>query len=150
MLPSKVCCKVLNRSPGGGLDRSRGYWLSILEVLMDIAKIVKDAAWIGLATGVVVMALVMVYLAGRELMQPKAIALAAVPKPPIGFCLPSLRLQRPATRYGGRAGARQGFLLRHGACPPPGLGDDVRPAPVPAALRQRRPGHLARRRAPSA
>ncbi len=56
---------------------------------MDIAQIVKDASWIGLAAGVVVMALAMMYLAGRELMRPKVIALAAVTKPPIGFCLPS-------------------------------------------------------------
>ena len=34
--------------------------------------------------------------------------------------------------------------------PLPGLGDDVRPAPVPAQLRQRRPGHVAGRRARSA
>jgi hypothetical protein len=56
---------------------------------MDIAQIVKDAAWIGLAVGVVAMALVLVYLAGRELMRPKVVALAAAPKPPFGFCLPS-------------------------------------------------------------
>jgi hypothetical protein len=57
---------------------------------MDIAQIVKDAAWLGLACGVIVMGLAMLYLVGRELMQPKVIAAAAMPKPQFGFCLPSL------------------------------------------------------------
>jgi hypothetical protein len=56
---------------------------------MDIAQIVKDAAWLGLACGVIVMGLAILYLAARELMQPKVIASAAVPKPPFGFCPPS-------------------------------------------------------------
>ena len=46
-----------------------------------------------------------------------------------------------------------GFLLGHLAGPLPELGDDVRPAPVPRAPaqpRQRRPGHVAGRRARSA
>jgi hypothetical protein len=56
---------------------------------MDVAQIVKDAAWLGLACGVIVMGLTVLYLMGRELMQPKVIAAAAMPKPPFGFCLPS-------------------------------------------------------------
>jgi hypothetical protein len=56
---------------------------------MDIAQIVKDAAWLGLAAGVVVMAFALLYFAGQELMRPKVIAAAATPKPPFGFCLPS-------------------------------------------------------------
>ena len=56
---------------------------------MDIAQIVKDAAWLGLACGVIVLGLAILYLAGKELIQPKAIASAAVPKPPFGFCPPS-------------------------------------------------------------
>lgn len=51
---------------------------------MDIAQIVKEAAWLGLACGVIVMGLAILYLAGRELMQPKVIALAAVPSRPSG------------------------------------------------------------------
>jgi hypothetical protein len=56
---------------------------------MDIAQIVRDAAWLGLACGVIVMGLAIIYLASRELMQPKVIASAAVPKLPFGFCPPS-------------------------------------------------------------
>lgn len=56
---------------------------------MDIAQIVKDAAWLGLACGVIVMGVALLYLAGRELLQPKVIVSAAVPKPSFGFCLPS-------------------------------------------------------------
>ena len=55
---------------------------------MDIAQIVRDAAWIGLACGVIVMGLAIIYLAGRELLRPKVIASAATPKPPFGFGLP--------------------------------------------------------------
>jgi len=49
---------------------------------MDLAQILKDAVLIGLAAGVVVMALAVLYFAGRELMQPKVVAMAAAPKPP--------------------------------------------------------------------
>ena len=55
----------------------------------EFARRLSDAAWIGLAVGVVAMALALAYLAGRELMRPKVVALAAAPKPPFGFCLPS-------------------------------------------------------------
>ena len=56
---------------------------------MDVAQIVRDAAWLGLACGMIIMGLAALYFAGRELMQPKVIALAAAPKPPFGFSLPS-------------------------------------------------------------
>lgn len=55
---------------------------------MDIAEIVKEAAWFGLACGVVMMAAALLYLVGRELMKPTVVVAAATPRPPVGFCLP--------------------------------------------------------------
>jgi hypothetical protein len=56
---------------------------------MDIATVVKDAAWFGLACGVVAMGLALLYLIGAELMRPTVTVAAATPKPPFGFCLPN-------------------------------------------------------------
>ena len=55
---------------------------------MDLAPIVKEAAWSGLAAGVIMMATALLYLIGAELMKPGATVTAATPKLPFGFCAP--------------------------------------------------------------
>ena len=55
---------------------------------MDLATMVKEAAWFGLTCGVIMMAAALLYLIGAELMQPTVTAPAAAPRPPFGFCLP--------------------------------------------------------------
>jgi hypothetical protein len=58
------------------------------RILLDLAPIVKEAAWFGLACGVIMMAAALLYLIGTELMKPTATVAAATPKPPFGFCAP--------------------------------------------------------------
>jgi len=55
---------------------------------MDLAQIIKDAAYFGLACGVVAMAGALLFLIGMELLKPTTVAVAATtaPKPPFGFC----------------------------------------------------------------
>jgi hypothetical protein len=52
--------------------------------VMNIESLVKEAAWIGLAGGVVIMATVLVYAIGTYLLAPRVTAAAAI-KPPFGF-----------------------------------------------------------------
>jgi hypothetical protein len=55
---------------------------------VDLAPIFKEAAYVGLACGVIVMAAVALYLIVTEFMKPAVTVAAAAPKPPFGFCLP--------------------------------------------------------------
>lgn len=48
----------------------------------------KDAALLGLAAGVIVMAAVLLWEMGSYLLRPTAVVAAAVTKPQFGFCLP--------------------------------------------------------------
>jgi hypothetical protein len=75
-------------TPGVTTLRTAGKPGSRKEFPMDLATIVKEAAWFGLACGVVAMGLALLYLIGKELMKPTVTVAAATPKPPFGFCLP--------------------------------------------------------------
>jgi hypothetical protein len=55
---------------------------------MDLEIMLRDAALLGLAAGVIVMAAVLLWDIGAYLLKPTAIVAAAVTKPPFGFCLP--------------------------------------------------------------
>ncbi len=55
---------------------------------MDLASMVKEAAWFGLACGVIAIGVALLYLIGTELMRPTVTVAAAAPKPPFGFCPP--------------------------------------------------------------
>jgi hypothetical protein len=55
---------------------------------MDLEAILRDAALLGLAAGVLVMAAVLLWEMGAYLLKPTATVAATVAKPPFGFCLP--------------------------------------------------------------
>jgi hypothetical protein len=52
--------------------------------VVDIESLVKEAVWIGLAGGVIIMAAVLVYAIGNYLLTPQVAVVAAI-KPPFGF-----------------------------------------------------------------
>jgi len=55
---------------------------------MDLQMMLKDAALLGLAVGVFVMAAVLLWEMGAYLLKPATTVAAAVAKPPFGFCRP--------------------------------------------------------------
>jgi hypothetical protein len=55
---------------------------------VDIEALVKDAVWVGLAVGVIAMAIYMLVAYARYLLRPAATVAAATAAVPIGFQLP--------------------------------------------------------------
>jgi hypothetical protein len=56
--------------------------------LFDIESALKDAALVGLAVGIIAMAIYMIWAYGDYLAAPKVRVAAATPKPAFGFQLP--------------------------------------------------------------
>jgi hypothetical protein len=55
---------------------------------MDLEAMLRDAALMGLAAGVIVMAAALLWGMGVYLLKPTAAVAAAITKPPFGFCVP--------------------------------------------------------------
>ncbi len=55
---------------------------------MDMSSIVKEAAWIGLATGVIIFGAVILWLIAAQLLKPATTVAAATTAIPFGFSMP--------------------------------------------------------------